>query len=524
MLATVAGLASHSQVLPPWGHGLVPMPRRWLYHSKLPASWASGANDIAPGQQGPTGRADRPAGAARDGPSDGEDCFSPWGDRLGDKPEDTFRIYCHNVNGLSLQGDGGDLAEMCEVMRSKGVDVCGVVEHNLDQTQRTVLSTCHEATRRVLRRAKLTVAGTNITMAGQYKPGGVLQISAGRSLGRIQSTAADSMGRWTAHSFRGQQGKQFTVVTVYQVCKATWSLLGRYTAAAQQISMLRAARKRSLDPRVHFRLDLEEFLRALVVAGHSVLVQGDFNETLDAPDSGVGAVASRMGLVDVMRSRHPTLPDPATYVRGSSRLDFVLATPDVAAAVTAAGYESPFRYLHSDHRPVWVDLDAAALFGAEPREIPDFEGRPLKLANRVRVEAYLRRKDALFQKRNMYERISRLAASGVPDEEEAEKIDRDLAHLTLSAERKLPSFRAPAWSVALFQARTKLAIHKLRLTELRLRRSVTNRIRELQQSLLEPVVLAATVGEAKQAVAAARRLLHTVLDNADDIRKQEQDA
>ena len=294
MSATTAGIAWRLQVPPPRGQGLVLLPSRQYVQSKLPTAWASrvGRTGAAqPPSGGTPAPGQAPSGSSR---SDvGEDSFAPWGDEFGDKPDGAFRVYCHNVNGLSLAGTGGDLAELCEIIRSKGIDVCGVVEHNLDQTQRSVLSACHNATRRVLHRAKLTLSGSATTMARWYKPGGVLQLTTGPSLGRIQSTTADSMGRWAAQTFRCRQGRSLTVITAYQVCKATWSLLGQATAAAQQISALRTGRHRSLDPRVHFKQDLEQYLKSLAVAGHSLILQGDFNETIGEPGSGIGAVASR---------------------------------------------------------------------------------------------------------------------------------------------------------------------------------------------------------------------------------------
>ena len=50
-------------------------------------------------------------------------------------------------------------------------------------------------------------------------------------------------------------------------------------------------------------------------------------------------IAGQYGLIDLMASRHSS-PPPATYARGSKRLDYALASPLIAEAMEHAGYEA----------------------------------------------------------------------------------------------------------------------------------------------------------------------------------------
>jgi hypothetical protein len=54
----------------------------------------------------------------------------------------------------------------------------------------------------------------------------------------------------------------------------------------------------------------------------------------------------------------------STYARGSSRIDFVLCSPDVLPAIQNGGYESDAgHHVKGNHRPLYVDLDTEQLFG-----------------------------------------------------------------------------------------------------------------------------------------------------------------
>ena len=61
---------------------------------------------------------------------------------------------------------------------------------------------------------------------------------------------------------------------------------------------------------------------------------GDFNEAL-SESSSISKIASAHGLIDILFQRNAHLPEPPTYIQGSTRIDYVLTTPDLAEAVKA---------------------------------------------------------------------------------------------------------------------------------------------------------------------------------------------
>jgi hypothetical protein len=94
-----------------------------------------------------------------------------------------------------------------------------------------------------------------------------------------------------------------------------------------------------------------------------LLLARDFHEALGTNISGMTEICTDLGLVDILCNHHDT-EDTPTYVHGNTQIDYALATPHVAAACTACGYE-PFQYpFFSDHRGMFLDFNTNALFGS----------------------------------------------------------------------------------------------------------------------------------------------------------------
>jgi endonuclease/exonuclease/phosphatase family metal-dependent hydrolase len=64
-----------------------------------------------------------------------------------------------------------------------------------------------------------------------------------------------------------------------------------------------------------------------------IILAGDFNESLDAGTSNMSKICQDIGLSDVFSIRHPDIPEPATYIRGSRRIDYFLVSATVLASV-----------------------------------------------------------------------------------------------------------------------------------------------------------------------------------------------
>jgi hypothetical protein len=69
-----------------------------------------------------------------------------------------------------------------------------------------------------------------------------------------------------------------------------------------------------------------------------VILVSNFNKVLVSDQAGMSKICCELGLVDLMQTRHAG-DNFATYSRGMTRIDYVLATPSVAAAMTSSGYD-----------------------------------------------------------------------------------------------------------------------------------------------------------------------------------------
>ena len=124
-----------------------------------------------------------------------------------------------------------------------------------------------------------------------------------------------------------------------------------------------------ISPRKAFMRDLKNSIRTAQEEGDSIILCGDFNETMLEANSGIATLAEECNLVDLFSVRLGDAQTPTTYQRGRKRLDFVLMSSDLLQTVKAAGYD-PFGYrIVSDHRGYFIDLDANGFCGSTPAQL-----------------------------------------------------------------------------------------------------------------------------------------------------------
>lgn len=190
-------------------------------------------------------------------------------------------------------------------------------------------------------------------------------MTCGAATSNIKSHTRDRMGRWASLCFTTATSRSIRIISAYQVCQS--QSRGKSTAAAQQTATIISEQSLSDDhtrpnPRQAFIRDLQSFILQIQAANEDVILVGDFNEAINEPDSGIGTLATTCGLADIFAVRLGSSEIPATYQRGSRRLDYALATPSLLSCILSAGYE-PFGYrIPSDHRGSYIDFSTDALF------------------------------------------------------------------------------------------------------------------------------------------------------------------
>jgi hypothetical protein len=135
---------------------------------------------------------------------------------------------------------------------------------------------------------------------------------------------------------------------------------------------LRIKRQPDPDPRDKMLIDLQKVIEQWTEQSFDVILMWDANEIMDIPKSKLTGFMEKTSLSPI----HNTLPS-ATYARGSSCIDFIMATPRVHTATVAADYTSFYDGIwHSDHLGVFVDISAPALFHGTT---PNIDVKPKRL-------------------------------------------------------------------------------------------------------------------------------------------------
>ena len=158
----------------------------------------------------------------------------------------------------------------------------------------------------------------------------------------------------------------------------------------------------------------------------------------------------------LFRSRSSSSP-PATYARGSKRLDYVLASKSVCDALLASGYDAFNSRIASDHRGYYMDFKTDILFGSNTQQLATKTNWILSSVNHTQVTAYIRRKYEILESCNAFDRARRLLEPGTRNTY-SERLDKDVTAASLAAEKSLPRYGDPAWSVELVEARLRVTI------------------------------------------------------------------
>ena len=444
---------------------------------------------------------------------------APWGDTLSPKDSSITRLYSINVNGITLDRRGGSFDDICRSAKEIQADIFCAQEHNLDTTQFKIRSTLFDTANHHWDRNRLVMGTTPITVDTPYKPGGTLIVTVGSLTGRVVKQKRDKWGRWVIQEFTGQGHRRVVLFSVYQpVQKQTTS--GTITVAAQQESLLRLTQDPIKTPRKAFRRDLSEALRSYTSEQTLILIVGDFNEQLGLDPDGMTKIASDFGLIDLMAQRHSS-PPPATYARGSKRLDYALASPLIGDSLISAGYEEFNARMSSDHRGYFFDFNTTLLFGSATQSLVTQQKRGLSTSNVHQVTEYIREKHRiLFGHHNASSRALQLSLPG-NRHEQAERLDSDVLAASLAAETKVRRVGEPAWSVELAQARKMVSILTKQLSALKTGYDHVEILTKEMAALESPVDLPLSLTECSTALRKAKAHVREIVSESYQRRDQE---
>jgi hypothetical protein len=186
------------------------------------------------------------------------------------------------------------------------------------------------------------------------QPGGTATVICENWTSRVIDRGKDplGLGRWSYVTLRGKGTTKETVVTAYN---ATTSSGDTSNFQQQQRVLSRLHREHdqrvAAQPRRQFILDFQGWLESRIDDGHELIVGMDINDTYNPDTPGtrhplqynpdlptvtsshnrkLSTLIASCGLKDPLAMQHESRPFPASHIRGSKRIDFLLVTPDFA--------------------------------------------------------------------------------------------------------------------------------------------------------------------------------------------------
>ena len=448
----------------------------------------------------------------------------PWGDRLSSKDPDHIRILFQNIYGLQYDKFGGKLNTVCATVRTTDIDIIGLSEHNTDTAQYYVRQTFRDTIQKHFESSRMYFSTSPIKFKSTFKPGGTAIIAQGSITGKIMNHHNDHLGRWTHITLQGKRSQHITVIVCYQCVPKDVRYAGPKTVFSQQHSILGQTHHHiNACPRKHFKDDLSKLLDNLTQSGNSIILAGDFNQTLDDYHGQLQDLASQYNLHDVMSRRH-TGDLPPTHARGRKCIDILLASESIAPSIRKCGYLSFGELFQSDHRGLFVDLDATTLLGNKIETMPPSERRDIKSHRPKEVSKYCTAVHEYLTSHRVYERMKTLLQQQTFNPAHLESIDRDLTRASLHAGNLCKThFKPGEWHTGVAAAREQVNILQRVLSAHRNNLNMSDTIAKLQQKLRysQTFVIPDTYEECNKLLQTTRASIRRMIKEDTDLRKAE---
>jgi hypothetical protein len=339
-----------------------------------------------------------------------------------------------------------------EQERDIEADLFGLTETKLNQQNLTVTKAYYQATKQTYGMHHAGMLGSSdIPYDNTIRYGGTLTMAAQDIRGCVLKKISDPWGRWTVLELQARGQRRVIYITAYQACAQPMNSEGS-TAFHQQQAMARLEHRPNIRPRRNVQHDLRKFILSKIKLQYSIVLGGDFNESLDQPRSAMRELAAACGLTDIWAHRNPG-DEFNTRHPGTKIIHYVLVSPEVVPCVTAVGY-FPFTYRgNSDHRSIYVDFDTTQLFGNETTRLANLVQRGLSSKDPFACTTYIRATGKHAKANNLFALSDRLSKLSAPDHGLAKTIDDIFGQAMLHGDNKCRSRRSPWWSRKLHRLR-----------------------------------------------------------------------
>jgi hypothetical protein len=402
--------------------------------------------------------------------------------------EDDFNAVTQNVHGIE-PNEPEQWGTTTKILKQKFTDVEGITESNVDWHHGHIRRQ-YLRNRKKFDKGCMMETSSSTTRFNQTKqPGGTATILAGKHNGRVKCRIRDKsgMGRWSGFILKRSHDRGLAIITAYRVSQTSINKLGPLTAYHQQHTIMLNQGYNNPEPKKQCITDLQEMILKLIVKKCSIILMTDANESLDKITSGIGKLAAKCKLVDAHEYVHGINENIHTYKWGSSKIDHILVSADIAPAITKCGI-LPFDTIYeSDHRALYVAFNSQQIFKASLPEVPDKPQRGLHSNKPKEVEKYTRLVDRKLKEATTYTAIDNVNPANKTQDDwpDLENIDAKISAIVEEIEQKIRSPSKGPWSPAIEYAALLIRYWRLWYRNRRRKRNIQNKLQEIVQMLPE---------------------------------------
>jgi hypothetical protein len=253
-------------------------------------------------------------------------------------------------------------------------------------------------------------------------------------------------------TLNGTMGVTTMIITAYHVCMKPTNPQG-ITAYHQQEIAFHRQRRLNTNPRYNFCHDLIKFIKLQQTRETRIILLGDFNQHIDTPNGAVHSIANACNLIDIWKRRHPTIPEPNTYLRGKTRIDYVLISPAIANSVQAIGYEPFHHTAATDHRGIFFDPATEQAFGSRTNNLESASQRTLQTKRHSAKVTYIRAAALHGKANNLFDRLHQLNQSEDRNDDLIERLDDILGQSCTTGENSCSRIRPGDWTTKIDKLR-----------------------------------------------------------------------
>ena len=180
----------------------------------------------------------------------------------------------------------------------------------------------------------------------------------------MQRSGSDPWGWCTLTELRGGRDQGILVIPAYRVSQRRGTTAGPHTAYSQQINKMVVERDTTLDPRTRILKDLRDSIVPKREQGFKPILMMDANDDwLEKSSKIFQSFIEELQLQDPLHQKFgQDGVTPATYARGTNRLDYILVDSTILPAIKKIGTLGLHEGIHSDHVMLYMDCDESLLF------------------------------------------------------------------------------------------------------------------------------------------------------------------